>query len=269
MFILNDIEIKITRFPDNTIKFDMPKDTIRSWNKLQWNFESMEELFTLIGIAEKLKSTSTTLFIPYLPNARMDKICNEMEGFMLKYFIESVDSLGFKTIIILDPHSDVYKQFVKSSTWIESRMVQSFISRTIEKVKAMNNSEELVVVYPDKGARNRYSKLTKVESDLYGEKVRNQETGEITSFDLIGEVPSNEIPVLIVDDLCSKGGTPYFTARKLREKGFTGKIYLYITHTEETIFKGKLVSEDSELEKIFTTNSLLKTEHEKIIMYKL
>lgn len=57
--------------------------------------------------------------------------------------------------------------------------------------------------------------------------------------------------------------------KKLREKGYKGKIYLYITHAEETILKGKLVSEDSELEKIFTTNSLLKTEHEKIIMYKL
>lgn len=214
MFILNEMEIKITRFPDNTIKFDIPKDTVRSCNKLQWNFESMEELFVLIGVSEKLKSTSTTLFIPYLPNARMDKIYDKMEGFMLKYFVESVDSLGFKTVIILDPHSDIYKQFVRKSTWIESRMLQSFISRTIEKVKVMNNSEELVIVYPDKGARNRYSKLTKIESDLYGEKVRNQETGEIISFDLIGEVPSDEIPVLIVDDISSLGGTFYFTAKK-------------------------------------------------------
>lgn len=268
MITLNDNVVEITRFPDNTTKFDIKGGTIKSNNKLQWNFESMEELFTLIGLADKLKNTDTELFIPYLPNARMDKICNQMEGFMLKYFVEIVDALGFKKITLLDPHSAVYKKFVKHTNWVEDNFtVRNLIFKTIMNIKTMNDYEDVTLVYPDKGARNRYSELIGDEENLYGEKVRNQETGQITSFDLVGEIPMN--PVLIVDDICSKGGTFYFTAKKLREKGFTGEIYLYITHAEETIFDGELLAQDSEITKVFTTNSLLKSKHEKITVYSI
>lgn len=270
MIKLNDNIVKITRFPDNTFKFDIDKSKVRSCNKVQWNFESMEELFTLIGLADKLKNTSTSLFIPYLPKARMDKVQNQNEGFMLKYFVEIVDSLGFDKILLLDPHSEVYKQFTKKTEWIGNSMdplIKDLVLRSCLEIKNQNSHKDVTLVYPDKGARARYTGILGENKNLVGVKVRNQSTGEIISFELLGEIPDG--PVLIVDDICSYGGTPYFTAEKLREKGYSGKIYLYVTHAEDSIFKGKLLEEESQISGIFTTNSIFKGSHEKITVYSI
>lgn len=270
MIKLNDNIVKITRFPDNTFKFDIDKSKVRSWNKIQWNFESMEELFILIGLADKLKNTSTSLFIPYLPNARMDKVQNQSEGFMLKYFVETLDNLGFDKILLLDAHSEVYKQFTKKTEWIGNSMdplIKDLVLRSCLEIKEQNSHKDVTLVYPDKGARARYTGVLGENKNLVGVKVRNQSTGEIISFELLGEIPDG--PVLIVDDICSYGGTPYFTAKKLREKGYSGKIYLYVTHAENSIFKGKLLEEESQISGIFTTNSIFKGSHEKITVYSI
>lgn len=268
MIKLNDEEVKITRFPDNTFKFDLKKSPSRTVNEVTWNFESMEELFTLIGLMDRLKFAEVNLYLPYMPNARMDKIQNENEGFMLKYFVETLDNLGFNKIIILDPHSDVYKQWVKNTEWVQDdELVKKLITCSKNIIKMDENVESVTLVYPDKGARNRYTSLLGENNNLYGVKERDQATGKILSFDLIGDIPKT--PVLIVDDICSRGGTFYFTAKKLREKGFTGNIYLYVTHAEETIEQGELLKDDSEITKVFTTNSILNKNVNKTTIFTL
>lgn len=265
MLLVNGRELEITRFPDNTFKFDLEK--IDEENEIIWHFESMEELFTLIGLADKFSQVKTKLFMPYMPNARMDKTQDESEGFMLKYLVQTLDNLGFDEIEILDPHSEVYKRWTKKTKWTQNdELVKDLIKRS-ESIIKLSSGEEVTFVYPDNGARNRYSSMLGSNNDLYGVKERDQATGEIISFDLVGDVP--EGPVLIVDDICSKGGTFYYTAKKLREKGFKGEIYLYITHAEETIKEGKLLRDDSEITKVFTTNSILNKALHKITKFTL
>lgn len=270
MIKLNDEIVSITRFPDNSFKFDIDKSKVRSWNKLQWNFESMEELFTLIGLADKLKNTSTYLFIPYLPNARMDKVQSQNEGFMLKYFVETLDNLGFDKIVLLDPHSEIYKQFAKKTEWIGNSMdslVKELVTKSCLEIERETSQKDVTLVYPDKGARARYTGILGESKNLVGVKERNQSTGEIISFELLGDIPDG--PILIVDDICSYGGTPYHTAKKLREKGYKGNIYLYITHAENSILKGDLLKGDSEITKVFTTNSIFTGTHDKIVVYPI
>lgn len=268
MIKLNGEEVKITRFPDNTTKFDLKEGFLRETNEIVWHFESMEELFTLIGLVDKLKSTKTNLYLPYMPNGRMDKIQDVNEGFMLKYFVETLDNLGFNKITILDPHSEVYRKWTNNTLWIQDDvLVKKLINCAVNIIKKSEQDDKVTLVYPDMGARNRYTSLLGENVNLYGVKERNQATGEILSFDLIGDVPDN--PVLIVDDICSYGGTPFFTAQKLREKGFTGSIYLYITHAEQVIEQGKLLKEDSEIKRVFTTNSILNKDVAKTTIFEL
>ena len=68
---------------------------------------------------------------------------------------------------------------------------------------------------------------------------------------------------IIIDDLCSKGGTFEYAARILKSLG-AKKVYLVVTHCEENIFNGKLLDNNSPIDKIFTSKSILSTEHEKI-----
>lgn len=62
--------------------------------------------------------------------------------------------------------------------------------------------------------------------------------------------------MLIIDDICSKGGTFYHSAKKLKELG-ANKIYLYVSHCENTIYAGELLKDNGLIEKIFTTDSIL------------
>lgn len=268
MLKINEVEVKITRFPDNTTKFDLEDGVIKESNEIAWFFESMEELFTLIGLIDKLKGTQVDLYLPYMPNARMDKIQNDNEGLMLKYFVETIDSLGFNKITIIDPHSDAYKQWIKHTEWYaDETTVEKLITISKNIIKTTEKSDKVTLVYPDAGARSRYTSLLGANENLYGVKERDQATGNIISFDLIGDVPNN--PILIVDDICSKGGTFYFTAKKLREKGFTGPIYLYVTHAEEIIEEGELLKPESEIKRVFTTNSILTKDIAKTTMFIL
>ena len=67
---------------------------------------------------------------------------------------------------------------------------------------------------------------------------------------------------LIVDDICSKGGTFYHSAKKLKELG-AKNIYLYITHCENSILEGELINSDL-ITKIYTTDSIYTGKHELI-----
>ena len=101
---------------------------------------------------------------------------------------------------------------------------------------------------------------------IFGIKKRDWKTGEIRGLDVAGEIEHVQgSNVLVVDDICSKGGTFYFSARKLKALG-AKNIYLYITHCENTILRGELL--DSGLfTRIFTTNSIFTKEHSCIEVF--
>ena len=113
-----------------------------------------------------------------------------------------------------------------------------------------------MIFYPDAGSMKRYSSAVHLPY-TFGIKNRDWETGEIKGLDLSGEI--DQLPgkdILIVDDICSKGGTFYHSAKKLKEAG-VGKIYLYITHCENTIYEGELLKNNGLIEKIYTTDTIL------------
>ena len=72
--------------------------------------------------------------------------------------------------------------------------------------------------------------------------------------------------ILIVDDICSKGGTFYHSAKKLKELG-AKEVYLYISHCENSILQGEVLTSGL-IERVFTTDSILTEEHEKITVLK-
>jgi phosphoribosylpyrophosphate synthetase len=60
--------------------------------------------------------------------------------------------------------------------------------------------------------------------------------------------------VLIVDDICSRGGTFYHSAKALKEAG-AANISLYITHCENTILEGEIFTSGL-IQRVYTTDSL-------------
>lgn len=265
MIALNGKKIEIGNFPDGTllIKENIPRayDSERSAT-VRWLFESNEELVALIYIAKHLKAHGVSrihLQMPYIPNARQDRVKSDEDVFTLKYFSEVINWLGFASVTVLDPHSTV-------SEALFDNLVVTTPKENIAKVIARIGDENLMMFYPDEGAMKRYSALTD-KPFAFGIKKRDWATGQIKGLEVSGateRIAGSRI--LIVDDICSRGGTFYHSAKKLKELG-AGEIYLYISHCENSILQGDVLTSGL-IEQVFTTDSILTEADDKITVLR-
>lgn len=277
MIEVNGSKVIVERFPDGTPKINLDPLTIEeekyfgaSWLHIKWFYETDDELFILYLVKKHLEENFTDpciLEMPYIPNARMDRVKNDDEVFTLKYFCDFINSLHFEAVWVLDPHSYVSEALlngvkIKQPSGYILRAIKSMCSNYSEITK-----EDWMVFYPDEGAMKRYSTSLPYKY-VFGIKKRNWETGKIEGLDVAGCTDEiKDKTILIVDDICSRGGTFYHSAKKLKELG-AKEVYLYITHCENTILEGELLTSGL-IEKVYTTNSIFTKEHEKIEVFEL
>ena len=264
MLKLNGKAIELGHFPDGTllIKEDVPKEYSGGREaRVTWKFEKNEELIALVFLTRHLKEHGVEkihLYMPYIPNARQDRVKTDEDVFTLKYFAEIINSLGFASVTVLDPHSTVSEALI-------DRVVIKTPKEYIERVIGEIGSDNLMAFFPDEGAMKRYSSTAALPY-AFGIKKRDWASGKIIGLDAAGE--TERIPgsrVLIIDDICSRGGTFYHSAKKLKELG-ADEIYLYISHCENSILQGEVLT-CGLIKKVFTTDSLLTENHEKIEVF--
>ncbi len=260
MIKINGEPIQIGQFPDGTMltKIEVPKTEI---THMEWFFEEEKETVALWYLVSHLRANGCEkieLYMPYIPNARQDRVKEEKDIFTLKYFANLINSLNFHRVTVLDPHSSVSEALFDR---ICVQRPKHLIETVIKKIEEEEGSKPFLF-YPDEGAGKRYSSMIKLPY-VFGIKKRDWETGQIQGLDISGDVQSIvQRDVLIVDDICSKGGTFIFSAKKLKELGVK-HIYLYITHCENTILEGEVLTEGL-FQRVYTTNSIFTKEHSKI-----
>lgn len=269
MIKLNGQIININHFPDGTL---LLKEENR-WcgggaHKIEWYFENNEELLALFFLTKHLRSYDNTrkinLSLPYIPNARQDRVKNLEDVFTLKYFADIINYLNFNQVQVLDPHSSVSEALINNVVVCNPK---NYIEKVLGRIESQYNYEQVLAFYPDEGAMKRYSGLLD-RPYAFGIKKRDWATGKIEGLDVAGSIDEiKDSRILIVDDICSKGGTFYHSAKKLKELG-AKEIYLYVSHCENTILEGELLTSDL-IEKVYTTNSIFTKEHEKIEVFEL
>ena len=125
-----------------------------------------------------------------------------------------------------------------------------------------------ILYFPDAGAMKRYEGMLTEYPFLYGEKKRNWETGEILGLDLKGDTQRiKEIanPVfLMIDDICSYGGTFYYSAKALKEAFPNSYVNSWATHTENDFPTLQKAFDEGLIESHFTTDSLYRSQNDKI-----
>ena len=285
MIKVNDVEVKTGKFPDGTPEM-LHVNNIVIYNladhysipviNFTWNYEDDSELVKLIYLVNHYREqlgrfVRYNLFMPYIPNARMDRTKSSNEVFTLKWFAKIINSLEFDNVYVLDPHSDV-------SVALINNLVKNNVDKYIIDAKEYiyesfrnNESHEIVIYFPDAGAYKRYKDMYSVNNykKIYGEKVRDWKTGEILGLKVVDEngveiTDHNYLKdkvVLMIDDIISYGGTLYYSTNKIKEFN-PYKIYAYATHVEPKSlwdeekgkFKKSLISGD--VERLFTTNSI-------------
>lgn len=255
MIYLNDHLINPTIFPDNTSQiWKLPDIIFDQLDKdgphieIKWAFDSEGEFMHLAQIKDLLKryQLDVSLNLIYLPYGRQDKEISNSSTFALHTFAHLLNSLNFDIIRIQDPHSYIATTLIKNS-------IPYYPDKIITKILLSTNSD--LVTYPDKGAHEKYSKIYDYEY-IYGEKVRDQSTGNINSYKLIGS-PLNR-NILIIDDICDGGMTFKILAKDLLDAG-AKEVNLFVTHG---IFsKGIKTLKESGINRIFTADGEVEEIH--------
>jgi len=263
MIKVNGAEVKINHFPDKTQSIQFPGVLNVKKNVIFWFYDSDEEFFTLSCTVDWLRRTCgeripIALHLPYLPNARMDRIKGSNENFSLKVFCGLLNSLGFCEVQVYNVHSTVSEALINN---IISLSPAQDIKLLLDRVKPD------VIFFPDEGACKRYSDLSIIkESNIpvaFGIKKRDWKTGNILGLSVMTDgTDLTGKRVLIIDDICSAGGTFKFSAIKLKELG-AKEVFLYISHCEDNIQNGDLLKGDL-ISRIYTTDSILHIDDPKI-----
>ena len=249
MIKVNNKLIEFDTFPNGEL-YIKTKDYKKRDAKVEWKFESNDEFFKLSLLKNTLDQYST-LYVPYFPYSRMDR---EIEGFAFSKRLVAgyLNVMNWNKISTLDIHSNNNDprrlENIEFCVWKYRRLLK----------------ESDVVVYPDKGAERRYKEYYYNNMDITFNKKRDEQTGKILSIKPEEIIDGTGRTAVIVDDICSRGGTFMGVAKHLKEMNFE-KIILVVTHCEDTIFDGDILKTDL-IDEIHTTNSILTKQHKKIII---
>lgn len=266
MIKLNGKPVEINKFPDGTLLLKEEYNRHPAPESIEWRFESNEELTALAFLTYHLRDKGAEhieLKMWYIPNARQDRGKKPEDVFTLKYFARLINALKFDRVYVLDPHSSVSEALFDNLVICTPEFL---IGDVYDKISALVGNEDTVMFYPDEGAMKRYSGMVS-KPYAFGIKERDWSSGQIKGLSVFGADVVKGKNVLIVDDISSRGGTFYHSAKKLKELG-AAKVFLYVTHCENTILEGEVLTSGL-IEKVYTTDSLFTQTHEKIEVIEL
>jgi ribose-phosphate pyrophosphokinase len=256
MILLNGQPLSVTHFPDNTSqvwKIDNLDKLTEA--KVTWQFSHEGEFMQLAQLKTLLDSygIKSELHLSYLPYGRQDKAISNEATFGLHTFAALLNSLNFSKVTIRDPHSLKALNLIKNSKDV-------YPCRAIDQILFEHKYD--LICYPDAGAKTKYagkgpySIYNFPPAVIFGDKVRDQATGNITSYALQGECAGKN--VLIVDDICDGGATFKILAKCLLDKG-AKSVALFVTHG---IFsKGVRTLIDSGIARVFTADGEVGPRH--------
>jgi ribose-phosphate pyrophosphokinase len=240
MILLNGKEVQFGQFPNKEMNMDIKLLDIKNSNGIEWHFEDDGDFIKLLTLKSYLdeQDTRSRLYIGYMPYSRMDR-ANDSYAFSLKYACNMINSMGFYKVVVREAHSDVTPALLNKCT---------IHNWCMEKVEECFEEFDGTFFFPDAGAQKRYETS---HPHAVGFKKRDFATGEIESFEINGTVEEN---VLIIDDLCSRGGTFIHSAIELKKAG-AKNVSLLVAHCEKNVFTGALFNH---INYLFTSKEMLK-----------
>jgi ribose-phosphate pyrophosphokinase len=263
MITINGLKVTPTIFPDGTSQvWKLPDEIINAKSVvIKWNYSQENELIwvnQLIALLFQLGVKISELYIPYLPYGRQDKEIGNEATFAKQVFMEILFREHVGQVSTLDAHS--------SHPEIMNYEPTEFIYDALDNY----GGDEVVVVYPDEGAFNRYKSFSLIHDIIVFKKVRNQLTGKIESIEVdkslstydFNRTQSDDIPhLMIIDDISDYGGTFKQVAKELKKLIGESVIGLYVTHF---LGHGGIDSfYEAGIDDIFTTDSLTSYREEK------
>ncbi len=237
MISVNGKLISQDRFPDGTPLLKVDASLLVSDDnkavEIEWLFDDMSELFNLMCIHDKLKpyASKMVLKLPYIPNARMDRVKNPEDVFTLKTLCNAINMMKFDSIMVENAHSNVSMALLDNVTDCVWNTLGKFFDAYIPYTVT-------TIMFPDEGACKRYSDFARIKESyniVVGNKHRDWKTGNILGLTVDGNADDvKDKDICIIDDVCSRGGTYKFAALQLKSMG-AKNIYLFVSHLENVV----------------------------------
>ena len=269
---ITDIKYTISKFPDGqqSINIDQAiheNDVIELSSRLS-NFKDLELIICANMALRNLGVRKINLYVPFFLGARSDRKFTEGGINYLKDVIcPIINSQKFKSVTILDAHSDVIEACIKNYKKIDNIKLVKFALTNIDNKNTAR--ENLYLVSPDAGALKKVYNVAehfKIENLIIANKHRDIKTGKIVRTDVPGltQEPGRR-NFVIVDDICDGGRTFLEIAKTIRYERnisiFDDKIYLVVTHG---IFSTGFDELKKHFDGIYCTNSVSDIDNELV-----
>lgn len=273
----SDIKYKISKFPDgqqnivienNPLTWCLPStdkgatykhDNVQIKSRLN-NWLDLELITCTVASLRELGVDEIHLYVPYVVGARSDRKFEEGGNNYLKDVITPViNSLGFSSVTILDPHSDCLEMGIKGFKKLTNLELVRFALTDLCPVQI--GLSKVILVSPDAGASKKIYKLAEhieYKGDIITCSKDRDNEGKLTKT----VVPSfyKGKDVIIIDDICDGGATFINIAKIIKERNEkypdekhpVGKLYLIVTHG---IFSKGLQELSNYFYGIYCTNS--------------
>lgn len=231
------------------------------------NFKDLELIICAVASLRELGVEEIHLYTPYILGSRSDRKFEEGGNNYLKDVIcPVINSLNFKTVTCIDPHSDVLEACIKGFRKESNlELVKKFFLDTYDKHPYKNQEKyPCILVSPDAGASKKIYKLAEqigYKGDIITCSKDRDNDGNLTKT-VVPELPINK-DIIIIDDICDGGATFINIVKEIKQqynnvdKHCQGKIYLIVTHG---IFSKGFSELAQYFDGIYCTNSYKNTE---------
>ncbi len=223
------------------------------------SFNDLGMILVATDALRRMNVKEISLFIPYFPAARQDRVMIPGEALSVKIYADIINSQNYEKVSVFDPHSEVTPALVNNVEVIDNH---EYVKQCLQTIK-----EEIVLISPDGGALKKIYKLSAYLGGIEViecSKKRDVKTGALSGFTVYSDDLKGKTGV-VVDDICDGGGTFLGLGKALQEKN-VGDVHLIVSHG---IFNKGFEALESIYKTIFTTNSFRDVESTQVVQIKL
>ncbi len=209
------------------------------------NFQDVGLLLVATDGLRRAGAGKLSLFVPYFPGARQDRVMTPGEPLTVKVYADLLNAQRFARVTVFDPHSDVTPALLDRAEVLSNH---DFVKTCLADLGPVT------LVAPDGGALKKIYKLSEALGGLAVlecSKKRDVKTGALSGFH-VPEANLGGRNFVIVDDICDGGGTFVGLAQELKAHG-AGDLYLTVSHG---IFSRGFEELGRWFKGVFTTNSI-------------
>lgn len=186
---------------------------------------SQGDLLNLLMINDAVRReyprAEVTAFIPYMPYARQDRVCNPGEPLSIAVVAQMINACNFARVKILDPHSEVTPAlFNRLEVFTQYEVFHDIYP----------SWHDIYIAAPDGGAAKKsemFAKRVGAAGVIHCTKVRDLETGHISGTRVNDTVEGRKL--LVLDDIGDGCGTFVPLYHSLKQQGATS-VSLAVTH---------------------------------------